>query len=186
MKKSIIFGSIIIASLTTSLVYCSGSVGGGEQSKWFNISRLDVAPVTKQLYRNECASCHFAYQPGLLPARSWQKIMSGLDDHFGDNAELMPEDYTVILNYLTDNSADLSDYKRSRKINNSLAKDEAPLRITETPYFKRKHRELPLSRITNNPKIGTIGNCVACHRQAEKGSFNEHEIKIPSSIGWWE
>jgi diheme cytochrome c len=183
MKKSILFGSIIIASLTTSLVYCSGGVGEGEPSKWFKTSRLDVAPVSSQLYRNECASCHFAYQPGLLPARSWQKIMSGLDDHFGDNAELMPEDYTVILNYLSDNSADLSDYKRSRKLNNSLAKDEAPLRITEIPYFKRKHRELPLSRITNNPEIGTIGNCVACHRQADKGSYNEHEIKIPVMHG---
>jgi diheme cytochrome c len=182
MKKSIIFGSII-ASLTTSLVYCSGSVGEGEQSKWFKTSRLDVAPASNQLYRNECASCHFAYQPGLLPTRSWQKIMSGLEDHFGDNAELMPEDYTAILNYLTDNSADLSDYKRSRKINNSLAKDETPLRITDTPYFKRKHRELPLSRITNNSEIGSIGNCIACHRQADKGSFNEHEIKIPGSLG---
>jgi diheme cytochrome c len=183
MKKSILFGSIIIASLTTSLVYCSGSVGGGEQSKWFKISRLDVAPVDNQLYQNECASCHFAYQPGLLPSRSWKRLMTGLEDHFGDNAELMPEDYTVILNYLTDNSADLSDYKRSRKINNSLAKDETPLRITETPYFKRKHRELSLSQITKNTEIGSISNCAACHRQADKGSYNEHEIKIPVMHG---
>ncbi len=26
----------------------------------------DVAPVKHALYRDECGSCHFAYQPGLL------------------------------------------------------------------------------------------------------------------------
>jgi len=186
MKKSILIGSIIIASMTTSLVYCSGSTGSGESSKWFKLTQPGVAPVTNQLYKNECASCHFDYQPGLLPSRSWKKIMTGLDDHFGDNAELMPEDYTVILNYLTENAAEFSDHKRSRRINNSLAKDEAPLRVTDTPYFKRKHRELSLSRITNNPEIGSISNCIACHTQAEKGSFNENEINIPGSTGRWE
>ena len=178
MKKGIFIGSIIVASLASSLAYCSGSVG--ERSG----SRLDVAPVTNQLYRSECASCHFAYQPGLLPSRSWQKMMTGLDDHFGDNAELMAEDYTVIINYLTENAAEFSDHKRSRRINNSLAKDETPLRITDTPYFKRKHRKLSLSRISNNPEIGSISNCVACHRQADKGSFNEDEIKIPGETSW--
>lgn len=186
MKSKILISSMIIVSLSASLAYCSGGVGEGKLSKWFKSSRLDVAPVKNQLYQNECSSCHFAYQPGLLPARSWRKIMSGLDDHFGDNAELMPKDYTAILTYLNENAADLSDYKRSRRISNSLAKNEVPLRITETTYFKRKHRELPLSRITNNPEIGGMSNCIACHTQAEKGSFNEHEIKIPGLVGEWE
>jgi mono/diheme cytochrome c family protein len=33
------------------------------------------------LYKQECAACHMAYPPGLLPARSWTRIMSGLDKH---------------------------------------------------------------------------------------------------------
>ena len=186
MKKSILISSIIIASMATSLVYCSGSSGSGESSTWFKLRQPGVAPVTNQLYKSECASCHFDYQPGLLPSRSWKKIMTGLEDHFGDNAELLPEDYTVIINYLTENAAEFSDHKRSRRINNSIAKEDAPLRITETPYFKRKHRELSLSRITNNSKIGSISNCVACHTHAEKGSFSESEINIPGSTGRWE
>jgi len=48
----------------------------------------DVAMVDNTLYQQECGSCHFAYQPGLLPARSWSTIMQGLDQHFGENAEL--------------------------------------------------------------------------------------------------
>jgi hypothetical protein len=33
------------------------------------------------IYKQECAACHLAYPPGLLPARSWSRIMSGLDKH---------------------------------------------------------------------------------------------------------
>ena len=41
-------------------------------------------------YTDACGSCHLVYQPGLLPARSWDRIMATLSDHFGDNAELDP------------------------------------------------------------------------------------------------
>ena len=34
-----------------------------------------------QTYLNFCGSCHFAYQPGLLPRASWEKMMS--EGHFG-------------------------------------------------------------------------------------------------------
>lgn len=39
-------------------------------------------------YTQECAACHTAYPPALLPARSWQRIMSGLDRHYGTDASL--------------------------------------------------------------------------------------------------
>ncbi|MDH5218993.1 MAG: diheme cytochrome c, partial [Gammaproteobacteria bacterium] len=52
------------------------------------IAARDVAVVTDSLYKEECSACHMAYQPGLLPARSWEKMMDNLADHFGENAEL--------------------------------------------------------------------------------------------------
>ena len=55
-----------------------------------------VAPVQSQLYAEECGGCHFAYQPGFLPARSWKSIMAGLDNHFDDNAELGAEEHQAI------------------------------------------------------------------------------------------
>lgn len=39
-------------------------------------------------YKAECAACHTAYPPGLLPAVSWQRIMNGLDHHYGVDASL--------------------------------------------------------------------------------------------------
>ena len=39
-------------------------------------------------YTLECASCHTAYPPGMLPARSWERLMAGLDRHYGSDASL--------------------------------------------------------------------------------------------------
>jgi hypothetical protein len=49
-----------------------------------------VPPVTHAATLKECGECHMAYQPGLLPAASWNRIMDGLADHFGENASVLP------------------------------------------------------------------------------------------------
>jgi hypothetical protein len=144
-----------------------------------------VAPVNHAGYASECGSCHMAYPPGLLPARSWRKIMSGLDQHFGDNAELDPAVLAELTDYVLANSADQSTYRRSRKIMRSVADDAAPLRITEMPYIKREHREIPMRLIHDNPKVRSLSNCIACHRGADKGRFNESGIRIPG-YGHWD
>jgi hypothetical protein len=59
-----------------------------------------------------------------------------------------------------------------------MDKNTAPLRITETRWFVRKHDEVP--RATWSRKsIGSAANCVACHRQAEQGNFEEDAVRIP-------
>lgn len=145
----------------------------------------DVAPVHDARYAKECGSCHFAYQPGLLPARSWQKLMGNLADHFGDNAELPQEDSAAITDYLVKNAADRSNYRRSVKIDDSLSTRQTPARITQVPYIVSKHDEIPARLITGNPKVKSLSQCQACHTKAEAGSFSEREINIPG-YGRWE
>lgn len=145
----------------------------------------DVAPVKNALYQQECGGCHMPYQPGLLPARSWERLMANLADHFGDNAELAPEDEKAITAFLTAYAADRAFAKRSRNITASLRAGEAPLRISETPYMRSKHRELPARLVTGNPKVKTLAQCNACHTRAERGSYREREIDIPG-YGKWE
>ncbi len=143
-----------------------------------------VAPVTNPQYLKECGSCHFPYQPGLLPARSWTKLMAGLEDHFEENAELPLEDVNSLTDYLVKNAADHANYKRSKKIIKSLRLVQIPLRVSETPYFIKKHNKLPRKMVQNNPKVSLISQCEACHTKAEKGSFSEREIQIPGFGGW--
>jgi hypothetical protein len=144
-----------------------------------------VAPVDNPQYLEECGACHFAYQPGLLPARSWSKMMATLDNHFAENAELPADTAKAIEDYLLKNAADTSQHRRSVKIMASIKPGATPLRISETPYFVKKHSELPPKMVRDNPKVGSFSKCGACHTQAAKGSYSEREIMIPG-FGRWE
>ena len=152
--------------------------------RWWQ-PRPGVAPVENAEYAAECGSCHMAYPPGLLPARSWRKMMTRLDDHFGENAELDAAARQSLTDYLVANSADASQYRRSRKIMRSLSASTAPLRITHLAYFRHEHDEIPARLVATNPDVGNLSNCVACHRGAERGSFSERDIRIPG-FGRWD
>ena len=145
----------------------------------------DVAPVDNQLYIKECGSCHFAYQPGLLPASSWNKIMSNLENHYNNDASISSANLQTLTKYLNDNSAEKNmQYKRSNKIVSSLAKDQIPESISTTPYMIRKHNEIKKSLITQ-PEVKGLFNCIACHKTADKGNYEERDINIPN-FGKWE
>lgn len=156
---------------------------------FFGIPRFKgVNPVFDKTYQSNCAECHFSYFPGLLPARSWQKLMEpkSLEDHFGENAELDESDRRDILKFLVQNAADDSHYKRSIKIMRSIPADATPLRITETRYIKRKHSEIPVSWIKGNKKVRSLSNCAKCHTEAkEKGVFDDDTVFIPGH-GLWD
>ena len=133
----------------------------------------DVMPrLTHKAWQQECASCHMAYPPSMLPRASWQKMMTGLDQHFGEDASLDPATQADILKFLEANAADMGRWVMRAD------KNTAPRRITETRWFVRKHDEVP--RATWSRKsIGSAANCVACHRQAEQGNFEEDAVRIP-------
>jgi hypothetical protein len=173
MMNSTALGLILIAF--SSMTYAEGffeDLFNGKKSP-------GVAPVDNQTYNDECGGCHFPYQPGLLPARSWEKLMSSLDEHFGENAELDAETLKALTQYAVTNAADHSRFKRSVKIMRSLRDSETPLRITKTPYIINKHDELSTADVAGNPKVRSLSNCKACHASPETGSFSEDDVRIP-------
>jgi cytochrome c553 len=147
-------------------------------------NRPGVEPVTNADYRNECGACHFAYQPGLLPARSWQALMTGLDQHFGENAELDAELNNQIGSYLVANAADDAKGWLSRRIMKSLPATAVPLRISEVPVIAGEHREIPARLYRDNPDVGSLANCSACHRKADTGLYDEDLVSIPGHGKW--
>lgn len=64
-----------------------------------------VSDPRAPLYRTECGDCHLAFPPALLPAGSWRAVMAGLEDHFGDNAELDPTTAREITGFLVQQAA---------------------------------------------------------------------------------
>lgn len=134
-------------------------------------------PVNNATYKEECGACHFAYQPELLPSGSWNKILGGLQDHFGETVELDPASMKIIGEYLRANAAEHSSAKRAVKIMRSLG-DRTPLRITETPYIREKHHEVS-TNILKRDSIGSLSNCTACHTKAETGIYDDDDVVIP-------
>lgn len=168
-RKILQFSLLVSAIFATSYLLADDHENSGSRS---------LTPVSHTKWQAECASCHMLYHPGLLPERSWRKMMGGLDKHFGENANLDPITRQEILQFLVTNSADHSNARRSTKINNSIPALSSPLRITATPYFQNKHDEINPS-VWKRPKIGSASNCIACHSGAEKGDFSEDNVRIP-------
>lgn len=178
IKPSILIGAGLGAVLALGAVWVA--LRDDESDRWVWAPRgHDVAPVNNESYRAECGGCHFAYQPGLLPAEAWGRIMDSLDNHFGDDATLDPDLTQQLLSYLTANAAGSNLSIRPRAFAASPVPGDPP-RITQTAYFKRKHVEVPERLVKDNPKVGSFSHCSACHRSAERGSFNEHRVSIPT------
>ena len=133
-----------------------------------------LPPIDHAATLNECAACHMAYPPQMLPARSWQKIMGNLADHFGEDASLAEPVRADILAYLTAHAADAPGTAQGRPYLRGLDASAVPLRITETPFWQRAHDEVSRSSFTS-PSVKSPANCVACHHTATKGEFAEPE-----------
>jgi hypothetical protein len=190
MKNRIIGGLIAAAGITVTILAVGGPYENpygwrGPYDYYRNARpRQDIAPVDSTVYQEECGSCHFAYQPGLLPEASWEKIMDGLANHFDENAELDEVTAGELRAYLYANAADRVGTGRSPGIANSL-RGSAPLRITGTTYFQRHHHEIPARIVKGNPEIGSFSHCDACHTGAIDGNYDEHGVRIPG-YGPWE
>jgi mono/diheme cytochrome c family protein len=157
MKRSN-FKPLALAALALACAAAAQADSGG--------ARIPVLPK----YQQECAACHIAYPPGMLPAASWQHLMGSLQRHYGTDASLDEASLREIGGWL---QVHAGTYKRV---------SEAPPqdRITQSAWFLRKHnaREVP-PEVWKRPAVGSASNCAACHTQAADGRFNERDIKIP-------
>jgi hypothetical protein len=166
------------------LLNCSCAQAGENMIEWLvNFRHTNgVKPVTNKTYKEECGSCHFAYQPGLLPSRSWEKLLTeqALHNHFGEIADLDKDTLSVLYAYAMDNAADKSYYKKSRKIAVATEGIEAPLRITEVKYIKRKHHNIPDKKIKDNKGVKSLSYCNVCHKLAEEGNYDADTVNIPN------
>ncbi len=145
----------------------------GESSEY---SGKYLKAVNNSVYKEQCGSCHFAYQPELLPSGGWKKILAE-PEHFGESLNLNIETKEAIAGYLDTNAAENSNAKIAGKIIKSL-RGQIPIRITDVPYIQKKHRKIG-SDTLKRKSIGSLSNCSACHKKAEQGNYDEDYLSIP-------
>lgn len=138
-------------------------------------ARADSGPMmprnVPQAYTQECAACHTAYPPGMLPARSWQRVMGGLDKHYGTDASLDAATVTQIGQWLQTHAGT---YKR---VNEEPPQD----RITRSVWFERKHRHIDPA-VWKHASVKSAANCAACHAGANQGQFDDDHLRFPPGL----
>jgi hypothetical protein len=119
-----------------------------------------VDPVTpryqlgKELYLENCASCHVPLPPEVLPSETWRRLLLEPEQHFGQ--QLKPLIGPVLIT--------MWDYIRAYS-RPEEAKKPLPYRISESPYFKALHPRVKFSQ-TVKP-----ASCVICHPGAAQYNY---------------
>ncbi len=139
------------------------------------MARADGGPVMPArippAYTQECASCHLAYPPGMLPSASWQRIMGSLDRHYGSDASLDAATVKQLSDWLLANAGT---YRR-------VAEVPPQDRITRSAWFERKHRGIEPA-VWKLPSVRGAANCAACHTGAAQGRFSDHDLRLPAGL----
>jgi cytochrome c553 len=153
---------LLLAAFTVSSFAAQAKYNGEDRGR-------PVMPAQSNAkWQAECGSCHLAFPPGLLPAASWKKVMTGLDQHFGTDASLPAADTQAISAYLVSHAS------------NRWSASSAPLKITDSEWFKTKHRAGEINpAVWKRASVKSPANCQACHRDADQGDFDEDRVRIP-------
>lgn len=151
----------LLMSLPMLLLAPAAQADGGRQ----------MPPGVPPAYTAECAACHLAYPPGMLPAASWQRVMQGLDLHYGTDASLDGPTRQTIARWL---QAHAGTYKR-------VASAPPQDRITRSAWFERQHREID-SGVWQLPDVKSAANCGACHAGAGRGHFDDDDLRLPRGL----
>jgi mono/diheme cytochrome c family protein len=101
--------------------------------------------------------------------------------HFGEDLFLEQDTAKQIETFLVENAAEQGLTEAAWKINRSIPQTEILLRITETPYWIKKHQEIS-DATWKHPKVNGKANCAACHIDAAAGTFEDAAMHLPDDI----
>lgn len=143
-----------------------------------HVAFVGRALADDRVWREECGSCHLAFHPNLLPAKSWTLMLAGQARHFGTDLALSGPTAAAILAFMVRNAAENSGTEAAFKMNRSIPAGVTPLRITEVPYWVEKHHGIR-DADWQLPQVKSKSNCAACHLDAEAGTFEDAAMRIP-------
>ncbi|MDJ0633967.1 MAG: cytochrome C [Xenococcaceae cyanobacterium MO_188.B29] len=141
---------------TTTLVVVSISIIIGSQiSQALSYSLAQVNTnnyqLGKELYLQNCSSCHIPIPAEVLPTATWQTILEKPGRHYGTSLPRLSNiNVRLIWNYLRTSSRPL------------LERELKPEFVTQSRYFKALHPQVHL------PQPVTHQSCILCHPGANK------------------
>lgn len=166
IAASPLFGLLAFSAVVTAIALPSALL-------WTMQSPMTPSQPLDDAYAKACGDCHIPFHPSLRTASQWTAIMTGLSDHFGEDASLPADQSAAILGYLAANSAEHWDTRAA-----NVFRTGDTLRMTETNFWTRRHGDIAPAIFTSR-KVGAKSNCEACHADARSGLFSPQAISIP-------
>lgn len=142
-----------VIALILGLIVAFSSIFGWGASLALNTKSVDEAVgnfvIGKDLYLENCSTCHIPIPPAVLPSETWQDILENPGSHYGVKIEGILR-FTQVLMWQY-----LQQYSRQ------LLKDEAkPKFIAQSRYFFALHPDV------NFTAPVTHHTCIQCHNRA--------------------
>jgi hypothetical protein len=163
---------ILLAGVAALTAHVFAQASGADPIK------RDMGPNASPVYEKECGGCHFAFQAGWLPERSWRSIMGSLDQHFNASVRLPGTTRDQLVGYLVANSADRLQNLRSVQVIASLRDGEVPKAVTQVPYVSGIHGGFLDPAFRGQPRVESLVNCTSCHVGAAAGAFSSVQYVI--------
>ena len=134
--------SIIIGSLTAKAMDINSNTKSVDKV-------LDNYKIAKEIYLENCSSCHLAIPPAVLPTETWKTILETTNNHYGVRIEgIIRFNQMLMWQYL-------KTYSRPLLIN-----ETEPKFIAQSRYFFALHPNVEL------PSPVTHNSCLDCHPKA--------------------
>jgi len=110
----------------------------------------------KQLYLENCASCHIPIPPEVLPTETWKEILENPQNHYGTSVEnLVRISQVIIWQYMMTFSRPL------RPLENQ------PSYVNQSRYFYALHPRVKLPDLINTK------SCLVCHPGAQQLNYQQ-------------
>lgn len=108
----------------------------------------------QELYLENCASCHVALPPEVMPTETWRRLLLEPEQHYGQKLEPMTgPSLQIIWGYL-------QTFSRPQ-----TTKEQTPYRVSESRFFKALHPKVKF------PQPVKLGSCVSCHPGAAQYNY---------------
>jgi cytochrome b len=166
----------LVGSLAALVAGYLHAAGWGEDYKGARDTARATKAVVSGPWQKECGSCHLAYAPSLLPMRSWDRMFAEQEKHFGEDLSLS---HGAIKALNDEAQASAPATWAERKLVDSIPQADAPLRISEAPFWVHVHHDLPASAFKAPVSTGRH-DCEACHVDAASGIFHPRMIQKPT------
>jgi hypothetical protein len=121
------------------------------------VGTVDVVPnqhqFGKELYLENCATCHIGVPPETLPTQTWRQLIQD-PQHYGQTIQpLVDPTRLLVWNYLRNFSRP------------TMTEEPTPYRVADSRYFKALHPKIRFRQ------KATLASCATCHSGTAEYDF---------------